>query len=108
MGLHCAEHGHSFQLTDTLWAATREDLADMAALCELAIDGIPASERRTKPCTAGERGIDIHRAYSRPNGTSFLTITSFTIDDFFFSISQEIAERYLPNCSRDIIARLST
>jgi len=76
---------------------TRSDVNFCSALCKETIDKIPVSERRVKPCIPKKGGVNIHEATSTENPNGPYSLCNLSIGNFLFSISQEIAEYYLPN-----------
>ena len=96
MSLVCDEKGRDIEFGDPLMAGSRGDVDFFSALCKEVLDRIPKSRRRKKPCKVGEGGVDIHEASSTRNFNDSYTLCDFTRGDFKYSISQKVAERFLP------------
>jgi hypothetical protein len=101
MSLQCIETNRDIEYGDILQAATRDDVLTYHALSKEVVAKIPVAQRRAEPCALGDEGVDIHRANSEgPTSVGSYTIANFCLGEFLFSISQEAAERHLPNTSK--------
>ncbi|MFA5358223.1 MAG: hypothetical protein WC310_00160 [Patescibacteria group bacterium] len=97
MSLICIENGRDVIFGETLMAATRPGGKIFSALSPEVIDSIPETERKYQPSQPGEGGVHIHLATSDINWNGAYTVVDFALGEFFFSISEETAVRYLPN-----------
>ena len=98
MSLICDETGRDIDFGDPLFVGTRPDVDFYSALSWDVLKEIPLGDRREEPCTIFGGGVDIHVATSRRNFNGSYTVTvGFKKLDFVYSISQAVAEKYLPN-----------
>lgn len=98
MSLCCTETNRVIYYHEALFAGTRVDVDGFHALSQDVINRIPVSERFFTPRSSFEDGLDIHKATSDLNWNGTYTwLEGFTLGEFLFSISQETAEKYLPN-----------
>ena len=102
MSLLCVETGYDIEFGDPLYAGTRPDIEVYTALSQAAINKIPLAVRRNNPCAPGEPGINIHLASSSRNFNGSYTVCSFHRDEFLFSVSEENAEKYLPQLIKEL------
>ena len=97
MSLCCDETGRCIEYGEPLKAGTRNNVFFFSALSKEVINKIPQSKRCAYPRKSNEGGIDIHEASSGYNPGGNYTLCDFTLKEFCFSITQETAEKYLPN-----------
>lgn len=102
MSLYCDETGRYIEYGEPLKAATRNNVKFFSALSKEAIDKIPIAERYSLPRDAihphnPNEGVDIYDASSGYNPGGNYSLSEFRLKEFCFSISQETAEKYLPN-----------
>ncbi len=102
MSLWCAEHQdgpspHPLFVAEQLYAASIPSGRVHYALCSSIVESIPREERLETPVP---EGVDIHHAFSAPNGIGGLDAraswTGFQAGDRAFSLSPLAAEHYLP------------
>lgn len=96
MSLICDEKGRDIEFGEPLMAGTRSNVKFYSAFCEEVLDQIPVSVRRAEPCKPENGGVDIHEAVSTENFNGSYALRYFTLKKFCFSISQKVAEHYLP------------
>jgi hypothetical protein len=109
MSLVCGEHSwtgagqdhRDFLTTDVIYAVQRPGHDSFTAVCQAAIDAIPAQVRHRQE-QAG--GFNVHRGHSTPNALPGLTqnasLNGFQLGDRLFSLTAEQAECYLPHSWR--------
>lgn len=96
MSLICDETGQNIRFGASLMSGTRSDVRFHSALCQKVISQIPDSEKRTEPCEPGVGGVDIHHSTSSRDFNGNYMLSDFRLGEFVFSVSDEIARRYLP------------
>jgi hypothetical protein len=96
MSLCCDETRRCIEYGEPLKAGTRSDVNFFSALSKEVINKIPRSKQCAYPRKDND-GVDIHEANSSLNPTGSYTLCDFSLKDFCFSITQETAEKYLPN-----------
>lgn len=98
MSLTCDQTGKDINFGDPLFVGTRFDVDFFSALSWEVLQKIPIGDRRPDPCSHYEGGVDIYVATSGKNFNGSYTWTiGFKKLHFVYSISQTVAEKYLPN-----------
>jgi hypothetical protein len=99
--LLCTETNREITFAEGLMASTRDDINNLFPLSKQALKRIPKVLKRGNPCTPGDEGIDIYSANAscHPKTGAYI-LDNFFIGDFYFSISRETAEMYLPEHSK--------
>jgi len=98
MSLICDENGRNIEFGEPLFVGSRSDVDFYSALSWDVLKKIPLEDRHPEPCPFYSGGVDIHVATSRRNFNGSYTVTvGFKKLNFVYSISQTVAEKYLPN-----------
>jgi hypothetical protein len=103
MTLCCAQHDqpgqeHSFAFDAAVYQAVPIGQDKDVAICQDAVDQIPVPCRGARPTTDG---LDIYRAHSKSNffPGGDLSWSDFRRDEFYFSVSREVAILFLQRAS---------